>query len=473
MGELYRLGHARTSVARKLSALRAFGRYLRREGLIDTDPAALAASPKRERKVPAHLSIDEMKRLLEMPDVSDPLGCRDRAILELFYASGLRLSELVGLDLDDANLRARMVRVMGKGAKERLVPFNSTTEGSLRAWLAKRAALRTNKEPAPGPGHVGRGPRTREPLFLNFRGARLTGRSVQRLVARYVSLCSTRFGISPHALRHSFATHLLERGADLRAIQELLGHVQLSDDAALHARECGAVARRVSQGASAREAHVTRYVAFLRAINVAGHARVEMSRLCDVFTRAGCVNAQTYIQSGNVIFETEDDCAELFQKIRTNVGRLTGEQSSVMFRSARQIHALVNAAPFKAFDADRSLKLYAVCLGEKPRSIPPFPWADSKERLEAIGIKGLDVLVVSRRKPSGFYGFPNSFVEKKLGAPATSRNWRPSGRLKRFFDFGASGSELVGLVLLQRRSAAAREVDAERLDSVVHDARAD
>jgi integrase/recombinase XerC len=228
MGELYRQGQARTSVARKLSALRAFGRYLRREGWIDTDPAALAASPKRERKVPAHLSIDEMKRLLEMPDVSDPLGCRDRAILELFYASGLRLSELVGLDLDDANLRARMVRVMGKGAKERLVPFNTTTEGSLRAWLAKRAVLRTSREPARSPRRVGRGSSTREPLFLNFRGARLTGRSVQRLVARYVSLCSTRFGISPHALRHSFATHLLERGADLRAIQELLGHVQLS-----------------------------------------------------------------------------------------------------------------------------------------------------------------------------------------------------------------------------------------------------
>ena len=175
MGELYRQGQARTSVARKLSALRAFGRYLRREGWIDTDPAALAASPKRERKVPAHLSIDEMKRLLEMPDVSDPLGCRDRAILELFYASGLRLSELVGLDLDDANLRARMVRVMGKGAKERLVPFNTTTEGSLRAWLAKRAVLRTSREPARSPRRVGRGPSTREPLFLNFRGARLTG----------------------------------------------------------------------------------------------------------------------------------------------------------------------------------------------------------------------------------------------------------------------------------------------------------
>lgn len=235
MAELYRQGHARTSVARKLSALRAFGRYLRREGLIDTDPAALAASPKRERKVPAHLSIDEMERLLEMPDVSDPLGCRDRAILELFYASGLRLSELVGLDLDDVNLRARMVRVMGKGAKERLVPFNSATEESLRAWLAKRLVLRAEQRTGAGD----RGPKTadrrpkpraqsREPLFLNFRGARLTGRSVQRLVGRYVSLCSTRFGISPHALRHSFATHLLERGADLRAIQELLGHVQLS-----------------------------------------------------------------------------------------------------------------------------------------------------------------------------------------------------------------------------------------------------
>jgi integrase/recombinase XerC len=233
MAELYRQGHARASVARKLSALRAFGRYLRREGLIDADPASLAASPKRERKIPAHLSIDEMTRLLEMPDPADPLGCRDRAILEMFYASGLRLSELVGLDLEDVNLRARMVRVMGKGAKERLVPFNSATERSLRDWLKARAVLR----PGPDERSQSRGPRgqgaksrghNRDPLFLNFRGARLTGRSVQRLVARYVAACSTRFGISPHALRHSFATHLLQRGADLRAIQELLGHVQLS-----------------------------------------------------------------------------------------------------------------------------------------------------------------------------------------------------------------------------------------------------
>ena len=231
MADLYRQGHARTSVARKLSALRAFGRYLRREGWIESDPAALAVGPKREQKIPAHLSVDEMSRLLEMPDVSAALGRRDRAILELFYASGLRLSELVGLDLDEVNLRARMVRVMGKGAKERLVPFNTATEQSIRAWLADRTTLRQGpklKAHGPKPRAESREPRARDPLFVNFRGARLTGRSVQRLVARYVAACSTRFGISPHALRHSFATHLLQRGADLRAIQELLGHVQLS-----------------------------------------------------------------------------------------------------------------------------------------------------------------------------------------------------------------------------------------------------
>jgi uncharacterized protein (DUF1697 family) len=170
---------------------------------------------------------------------------------------------------------------------------------------------------------------------------------------------------------------------------------------------------------------VTRYVAFLRAINVAGHARVDMSRLCKAFARAGCRSVRSYIQSGNVIFDTdEEDCAGLFQKIRTKVCALTGEQSGVIFRSARQIHALVKASPFKAYEGDRTLKLYAVCLEQKPQRVPPLPWEDPQERLEAIGIKGLDVLVVSRRKePRLFYGFPNSFVEKMLDVPATSRNW--------------------------------------------------
>ena len=145
LGELHKRGQARASAARKLSAVRAFGRYLRREHVTDSEPAALAASPKREQKMPAHLSVEEMKRLLEMPDGSGPLGRRDRAILELFYASGLRLSELVGLDLEDANLSARMVRVMGKGRKERLVPFNTSARQAIAAWLKDRALLDTAK----------------------------------------------------------------------------------------------------------------------------------------------------------------------------------------------------------------------------------------------------------------------------------------------------------------------------------------
>jgi integrase/recombinase XerC len=226
MAELYRRRQSRASVARKLSALRSFVRYLRREGLIEGDPASLAVSPRREQRVPAHLSVDEMSRLLEAPDASSPLGRRDRAILELFYASGLRLAELVGLDVDDVNLAGRIVRVAGKGRKERLVPFNTSAQKALRAWYADRARLRAARgiQAASGRRRGADG----EPVFVNARGARLTGRSVQRLVARYVAGCSTRFGISPHALRHSFATHLLQQGADLRAIQELLGHVQLS-----------------------------------------------------------------------------------------------------------------------------------------------------------------------------------------------------------------------------------------------------
>jgi integrase/recombinase XerC len=250
LGELYRAGTSRASAARKLAAVRTFGRYLRRERLLASDPASLVASPRREQKIPAHLSIDEMNTLLEMPDRSTPLGRRDQAMLELFYASGLRLSELVGLDLDDVNLRSRVVRVLGKGGKERQVPLNHAAADAIRTYLGDRDALVRGSlaeveipdEDDPPRWRGGRGSGSRaalarraarhaapeHPLFVNYRGGRLSPRSVHRLVRRYVAMCSTRLGVSPHALRHSFATHLLERGADLRGIQELLGHARLS-----------------------------------------------------------------------------------------------------------------------------------------------------------------------------------------------------------------------------------------------------
>jgi integrase/recombinase XerC len=228
LAELFKKEESRSSAARKLAAIRTFLRYLKRDGLIEADPGLLVVTPRREQKIPRHLEVDEMARLVETPDTSGPLGRRDRAILELLYASGLRLSELVALDLEDLNLGSRMVRVMGKGRKERLVPFNQSATAALRAWFADREALLAQ------PGvHRRRPPAERrqspveEAVFLNYRGTRLSPRHVHRLVRHYVTACSVRFGISPHAIRHSFATHLLEAGADLRVIQELLGHVRL------------------------------------------------------------------------------------------------------------------------------------------------------------------------------------------------------------------------------------------------------
>jgi integrase/recombinase XerC len=232
LSELYQRGNSRASAARKLTAIRTFCRYLRREGVLEQDPSALVGAPRREEKLPAHLELPEIETLLAMPDTAAPLGRRDRAILELFYASGLRLSELVGLDLEDVNLSSRVVRVLGKGRKERIVPFNRATAAALRAWLGDRGRFAPEAETRAPTKQSGReaprGRRRGDPLFVNYRGGRLSTRSVDRLVRKYVALCSTRFGISPHALRHSFATHLLERGADLRTIQELLGHARLS-----------------------------------------------------------------------------------------------------------------------------------------------------------------------------------------------------------------------------------------------------
>ncbi len=222
LAELHRQGQSRASAARKLAAIRTFLRYLRRESLIDGDPGALVATPKREVRIPAHLSEGEMDALVAAPDATDPLGRRDRAILELFYASGLRLSELAGLAVDDVNLSARMVRALGKGGKQRIVPFNMSTVRAIREYLKDRAAIVARVKQA------GQGRRGPEPLFVNARGGRLTVRSIDRLVRRHAAASAVRPGISPHALRHSFATHLLERGADLRAIQELLGHARLS-----------------------------------------------------------------------------------------------------------------------------------------------------------------------------------------------------------------------------------------------------
>jgi integrase/recombinase XerC len=227
MGDLHDRGLSRSSSARRLAALRTFAKYLVREEQLPEDPTALVGAPRMNQTLPAHLPVDEMTRLLEAPDVNTVAGRRDRAVLELFYASGLRLSELAGLDLEDVNLAGRILRVRGKGAKERLVPFNHAAADAVRAMLTdpqaqQGPAARSGRHPA------ARHSRVRHPLFRNLRGGRLTTRSVDRVVRRYVREAALSQSISPHALRHTFATHLLQAGADLRAIQELLGHARLT-----------------------------------------------------------------------------------------------------------------------------------------------------------------------------------------------------------------------------------------------------
>jgi integrase/recombinase XerC len=211
LAELHRRGLKKTSSARKLAAVRSFFRHLCREGRLETSPARLLLTPRREKRIPSVLDEKQVARLLELPGEGFE-AARGRAILELLYATGMRCAELVGLDLVELDLDSRLVRVLGKGRKERIVLFGARAQQALRQWLALRAQAK---------------PRT-EALFLNARGERLSDRSVRTLVARRVLQAALACRCSPHTLRHSFATHLLTRGADLRSIQELLGHASLS-----------------------------------------------------------------------------------------------------------------------------------------------------------------------------------------------------------------------------------------------------
>jgi len=206
--------YERASIARKLAALRAFFRYLLDEKLIEKNPAALVRTPRKERLLPRFLDEKEVDRLLATPDPKTLAGARDRAILELLYGAGLRVGELATLRIGDVDLDAELVRVLGKGGKERLLPVGRQAAAAMRRWLERRPRATLS------PG---------APLFTNRRGGgRLTDRSVRRILDAVVARAGLASGVTPHTLRHSFATHLLERGGDLRTVQELLGHARLT-----------------------------------------------------------------------------------------------------------------------------------------------------------------------------------------------------------------------------------------------------
>lgn len=207
--------HEKSSLCRKLSAIRSFLKYCRSEGWISRDIGRLVPSPKTKKSLPRFLMIEEAKELIEAPDLSTVLGRRDRAILELIYGSGLRVSEAVGLSLSDVDLKEGWVRVFGKGSKERTVPMGAPASDAITSMLSDRTSIGGKAAAA-------------APLFINFRGGRLTTRSIARMLAKHLIRIAASRLISPHGLRHSFATHLLAAGADLRGIQELLGHAQLS-----------------------------------------------------------------------------------------------------------------------------------------------------------------------------------------------------------------------------------------------------
>ncbi len=210
-------GLAKSTIGRKLAAIRSFFRYLCRAGVIAYNPLSGVATPRRDRLLPRFLYPHEVERLLAAPEEETPLARRNLAILETLYATGMRLSELVGLDLGDLDFALGCVRVFGKGAKERIVPIGRVALAACEDYLVlARPKLAANSHTAG------------KAFFLNYQGGRLSGRSVERILARYLDRIAVERRLSPHAIRHSFATHLLENGADLRVVQELLGHVNVS-----------------------------------------------------------------------------------------------------------------------------------------------------------------------------------------------------------------------------------------------------
>jgi integrase/recombinase XerC len=208
-------GYARTTLARRASAARVFFAFAVRRGLTGHDPAARLGSPRLDRRLPRVLTRDDAARLVELPPADEPVGLRDRAILEVLYATGIRVGELCGLDVDHVDAERRVLRVVGKGSKERAVPYGVPAARELDEWLRRgRPAL---VRPSSGAA-----------LFLGLRGRRIDARTVRRLVHGYVCEIVGTPDIGPHGLRHSAATHLLEGGADLRSVQELLGHATLA-----------------------------------------------------------------------------------------------------------------------------------------------------------------------------------------------------------------------------------------------------
>ncbi len=220
LSALHDAGYAKTSIARRLASVRSFFRFAQRESWVDSNPARPLRNPRKSRKLPHFLSTDEIGRLLASPPANEQAGKRDRAMLEVLYSAGLRVSELVGLNDEDHDREQSVVTIRGKGRKERLAPIGSYAEKALKDWLAVRqlaAEHLTNKQQPQGAA----------PLFTNKFGRRITTRSVARMLEKHLKQSGLDSRTSPHTLRHSFATHLIDRGADIRSVQELLGHKSL------------------------------------------------------------------------------------------------------------------------------------------------------------------------------------------------------------------------------------------------------